>query len=876
MSIISVAGYKTVRQGERSRKVDNSRVVIKGRDEDGDRTYMDEHGDWTYSPTEIKVKQYIWFDPANINERQWDEVNKGWSLDTFPITMEQLENMVGKYVEHPTFKKSKLPGPDKQQLIKLEVPNENTLKRISARIHPTYNGDVKLTQRVCIDRFIKLPEKLPRTCYLDIEACRDGEKKNATGFIEQDITLIICRDSYTNKRQAFGQHPSFVDGCMPTDLDDDPDFTMNLFTNEADMLDAWLSYMSGMDYDIVTAWNGHGYDLPQLYWRVRANGLDTNRLSPLGNAKMPNSVKGDYNFYKIRGKQYFHGQPWDGINVVDLMWAADKKYHANTSNSLPSRALDKVTKQEFKEEGGKTEWKPDFFSRDYHLVWDKYVYYCDRDVELMQMLDQKWAIIEGMHRLQVQQGIPWADLFYVSRLFTVVMQREAEFIQKTGPAKVEKEYMEENNILKIPGADVLIPEGGLFKWVSCIDFASLYPSVILAGDIGYENQTKTVPEDGEYYEGEYPPTYEGDEAEPLYFRKGEKNVLREVVSGLLKARAEYKRLQKEAIKAGDEEAARRYGMDEKNTKIIVNSCYGATAAKHNGWGDRGVGASITRLGRECLKFAKDYAHEQGFNVVYGDTDSIYVLGRADRSKQQHLDDAKGLAEQITALLQMEHDSEHIVFELEALYENMMFTNVKKRYAGRLAWTDKHGWVPDETPFSECCTIKGLEFRRGDTAPVTRMVQQKFLDMVFSGASALEIQNYVAGVADRVRRGDIERSEIFHYTKLKRAFEDYAVLAGGNRGAKWFNEVVANDEIEPIGVGEGFFYTHAKDGPTNIPSGGWIGFTDWEHVASYDLDWGVIVQKTIIGPMSPLFANLSWPADSLKRTKQRYVLSDFAA
>ena len=50
-----------------------------------------------------------------------------------------------------------------------------------------------------------------------------------------------------------------------------------------------------------------------------------------------------------------------------------------------------------------------------------------------------------MHRLQVQQGIPWADLFYVSRLFTVVMQREAEFIQKTGPAQVEKDYMEENN-----------------------------------------------------------------------------------------------------------------------------------------------------------------------------------------------------------------------------------------------------------------------------------------------------------------------------------------------------------------------------------------------------------------------------------------------
>ena len=33
-------------------------VVIKGRDEDGDRTYMNEHGEWSV-PTEIKVQQSI-------------------------------------------------------------------------------------------------------------------------------------------------------------------------------------------------------------------------------------------------------------------------------------------------------------------------------------------------------------------------------------------------------------------------------------------------------------------------------------------------------------------------------------------------------------------------------------------------------------------------------------------------------------------------------------------------------------------------------------------------------------------------------------------------------------------------------------------------
>ena len=129
------------------------------------------------------------------------------------------------------------------------------------------------------------------------------------------------------------------------------------------------------------------------------------------------------------------------------------------------------------------------------------------------MLDEKWAIIEGLHRLQIMMGIAWADIFYVSRMFSVVCQRQANFIQKSGPSNAEKNYMDDNPPLKIPGAWVLIPKPGIYQWVFCIDFKSLYPSAIMSGWTSYENQSLTPPEDCDYYEGEYPPTYEGDEAQ---------------------------------------------------------------------------------------------------------------------------------------------------------------------------------------------------------------------------------------------------------------------------------------------------------------------------------------------------------------------------
>ena len=61
----------------------------------------------------------------------------------------------------------------------------------------------------------------------------------------------------------------------------------------------------------------------------------------------------------------------------------------------------------------------------------------------------------------------------------------------------------------------------------------------------------------------------------VYFRKDGDNVMRDIVKGLLEARDEYKKLQKQAIEDGDEAAAKRYGMDEeyKDTGEFLLRCY---------------------------------------------------------------------------------------------------------------------------------------------------------------------------------------------------------------------------------------------------------------------------------------------------------------
>ena len=885
MAVITPAKPSSYRIGDRSIKTDNSRVVVKDRDANGDALYLQEDGSWGYSPADVFVRQSIWFDPNNINERMYDEYEGGWSLETEQIDIDRLLNICGKYMERPNFVRDG-EGPDRQGLIRIDVPNQYVMGRLMNRITPTFNGDVKLAQRFCIDNAFDVSEKMPRICYLDIEACRANEFTNSKGFREQEITLIVCMDSYTDILHAFGFHPSFIDGVVaPYGMMKDigSDVVLHHFSTERAMLDAWLSHMEDIGYDLITAWNGHGYDLPQLYFRIDSNGLDTARLSPVGNVRAPNSRNqqgdgiGDYNFYLIEGREsqpYMHTQPWDGVNVIDLMWAAEKKHHATTSNNLPSRALDNVTKDALGDEvGGKADWKPDFFNEDYHEEWDKYVYYCLRDVELMKILDDRWAIIEGFHRLQVKQCVPWSDIFYTSKLFSVMGQRKADFIQRSGPSKAERKNMEDME--KIPGAWVLIPEKGVWEWVYLIDFKSLYPSAVMAADIGYENMQWEEP-DCDYFEGEYPPEQTGEDAIPVYFRKGEKNTLREIVGELLESRAEYKRLQKEAIAAGDDALAKRYGMDELNTKIIVNSVYGATASKVNGWGNRAVGGSITKFGREALEFAKKYAEDEGYTVLYGDTDSIYVKGPENFTPEQHLEAATKLADEITMLLQLEHDSEYIVAELEMILDKMMFADVKKKYAGRKKWTDKHGWLEDDVPFAKRQKIMGYEYRRGNSAPITKQEQMNFFTLIFDeNKTEKEVYAHYTKVIDDARNGRLDVEQFYRRTRLTKPVENYVVLASDKKGVVWFDEHIAVDGEPPIGVGEYYFYTRVKDGPTNIPEGGYVVFRDDSQIADYELDWDLIADATLVMPIRNLFKPLGWDTDVLKNPKRKfYRLEDF--
>lgn len=105
----------------------------------------------------------------------------------------------------------------------------------------------------------------------------------------------------------------------------------------------------------------------------------------------------------------------------------------------------------------------------------------------------------------------------------------------------------------------------------------------------------------------------------------------------------------------------------------------------------------------------------GAEVIYGDTDSMFVLVRG-ASVETAFAIGKRIADDVT-----NDNPDPVVLKLEKVYKGCVL-ETKKRYAG---WMYEH--EKDEGSFD----AKGIETVRRDTCPIVAEVLRKSLELIFS-------------------------------------------------------------------------------------------------------------------------------------------------
>lgn len=239
---------------------------------------------------------------------------------------------------------------------------------------------------------------------------------------------------------------------------------------------------------------------------------------------------------------------------------------------------------------------------------------------------------------------------------------------------------------KYKGAFVMEPVKGAHFNVVCLDFASLYPSIIKANNISYETincghkecKSNSIPETKHYT------CIKKLGLIPLLV-----GVFRDLRVEYFKKLSKSKSLSKEDLEI--------YDAVTQGIKVILNGTYGVLGAEKFQLFCLPVAESVTAVGRFIIQETKKFTEDLGLQVIYGDTDSLYVVNPSKEHQSK--------------IMKFAHDNYNIDLEVDKEYRYVMFSGLKKNYLG----IKKDGKID----------IKGLV---GKKSNIPKFIQNAFVDV----------------------------------------------------------------------------------------------------------------------------------------------------
>ncbi|KAI9178746.1 DNA-directed DNA polymerase delta [Blastocladiella emersonii ATCC 22665] len=485
------------------------------------------------------------------------------------------------------------------------------------------------------------------------------------------------------------------------------------FQSEADLLQAWSDFVVACDPDIVTGYNILNFDF--TYLLDRADTLRVARFPFMGRIAQVKTEAKDSRFSsRAFGTRDSKQVSLDGRVVLDLLQLMQREH------KLRSYSLNAVSAHFLGEQ--KEDVHHSIITELQNGNADtrrRLAVYCLKDAYLPQRLLDKLMCVINYSEMARVTGVPFNYLLTRGQQIKVISQlyRKAKSHDLVIPALRVGESAAVDETYE--GATVIEPERGFYDVpIATLDFASLYPSIMMAHNLCY---TTLVTRDvvhalGLAKDRDYTVTPTGDMFVKTDQRKGLLPViLEDLIAARKRAKAELKK---------ETDPFKRAVLDGRQLalKISANSVYGFTGATVGKLPCLEISSSVTGFGREMIELTKRVVEEKytvtnGYqadaHVIYGDTDSVMVkFGVPD------LDAAMKLGQEAAAFVTTQF-IRPIQLEFEKVYFPYLLIN-KKRYAG-LYWTRTDKFDKMDT--------KGIETVRRDNAPLVAHVIDTSLRMI---------------------------------------------------------------------------------------------------------------------------------------------------
>ncbi|XP_063359569.1 DNA polymerase delta catalytic subunit [Cydia amplana] len=523
------------------------------------------------------------------------------------------------------------------------------------------------------------------------------------------------------------------------------------FQSEAEMLARWSDFFRELDPDIITGYNISNFDWPYLI--NRAKHLKVGNFDFLGRIKNVRSVIKDSILQsKQMGRRENKSINFEGRVPFDLLLVLvrDYKLRSYTLNAVSYHFL-----QEQKEDVHHSIISD--LQNENEQTRRRLAMYCLKDAYLpLKLLNKLMCIINHMEMARVT-GVPLLCLLTRGQQIKVVSQllRKAKDAGYLMPA-----YHGQGSDDQFEGATVIEPKKGYYADpISTLDFASLYPSIMMAHNLCY---TTLVPpnalKDLNLSADDITTTPSKNMFVKANVRKG---LLPEILESLLAARKKAK-----ADLKNEKDPFKRSVLDGRQLalKISANSVYGFTGAQVGKLPCLEISGSVTAYGRTMIEFTKSevekkYTKANGYKedavVIYGDTDSVMVKFGV-KTLEESMQLGSEAAEFVTAQF-----VKPIKLEFEKVYYPYLLIN-KKRYAGLyFTRTDKYDKM-------DC---KGIETVRRDNCPLVSNMMSTCLQKLLIDRDPDGAVNYAKQIIADLLCNRIDISQLVITKELTK--HDYA-------------------------------------------------------------------------------------------------------
>ena len=379
------------------------------------------------------------------------------------------------------------------------------------------------------------------------------------------------------------------------------------------------------------------------------------------------------------------------------------------------------------------------------------------------------------------------------------------------PAKADR------SVSGAAGGTVLEARAGMFSRVLVFDFRSLYPSIM-----------RTFNVDPLAYARAAGRSHSDDITAPNGARFDREEG---VLPGLI---AEYSLEREKALAEGDAVAAYVY-------KILQNSFYGVLGAQGCRYARTELAGAITSFGKKFLVAARDFFEARGRPVLYGDTDSVFVLSGLEEGAgySEFMTMGQAAAEELNSeivqLVRSEYGLEsQLRIRCEKAYSKFLIPRLKSETNGRNLAEGEVGrgrskgyagllLAPDGSSSVE---VKGMEAVRSDFTPLARSFQVELLELVFSGAGEDALREFCRSEAESLRRGERDGELVYRKT-LRREADDYASETPQVRAARLLGWKTRRGRIA-------YVMTKAGAEPFGNGESRWKGELDYDHYVARQL------------------------------------------